>query len=272
MFNKITIPIKRHPFASFIFLAYAFSWWMWPLYLLDLSPAVIVGFGPFLGAILVLGLTGGRPAVKELLAQMARWRVGLRWYLIALGLPIMISGLAAGLTILSGAPVPGEQQLALWPSLFTSFLVLLIVPGIGGAWEEPGWRGYALPSLVPGRSQFGAGVVLALVIAGWHLPLFLNGIIPWVDLLFLLGTVVIFNWVYYQAGRSVLIIMIFHAMNNAASQFLLSLFSEAYGDRLASYQGILYIMTALLVLSTQRAFWTYKPAIRSRNKRQATSQ
>lgn len=260
MMTTLSTTVKRHPFATFVLLAYAFSWWMWPLYAWDLSPAVIVGFGPFLAAVVVLALTGGKPAVKSLLRQMVHWRVPMRWYVIALGLPLFIAGLAATLNVLLGAPAPNDEQLAQWPSMIPAFFMLLLIPGIGGAWEEPGWRGYALPKLAIQRSQLAAGLLLAIVIAGWHLPLFLTGIIPWGDLLFLLGTVVIFNWVYYSAGRSVLIIMIFHAMNNTVGQFFPSLFSGAYVTQLALLQGEVCIMIALLVLVTQWRFWITRPA------------
>ena len=58
--------VRRHPLTYFFVLAYAFSWWPWPLYVLGLAPSPIVGFGPFLGAILVLALTGGKAGVAAL--------------------------------------------------------------------------------------------------------------------------------------------------------------------------------------------------------------
>lgn len=262
MSGKISSTIRKHPLATFIVLSYAFSWWMWPLYLWDLSPAVIAGFGPFLAAVAVLGVTGGRSALKDLARQMVRWRIGWRWYVVALGLPLVITGLAAAINILLGAPIPDERQVALWPMLVTSFLMLLLIPGIGGAWEEPGWRGYALPQLENGRSRLADTFPLSLVIAGWHLPLFLTGIIPWADLLYLLGTVVIFNWVYYRAERSVLIIMIFHAMNNAVGQYFPALFSDAYHPRLALLQGIVCLAIALLVVMADNKFWADRPEVK----------
>lgn len=252
--------LARHPLLAFVVLAYAFSWWSWPLYALDLSPAPIVGFGPFLAAMVVLGLIGGRSAVKRLLRQMVRWRVGLRWYAIALGAPIIITGLAAVLNVLLGAPPPAAEQLAQWPSLLPTFLLLLLVPGIGGAWEEPGWRGYALPRLAAGHSQLAAALVIFFIWGGWHLPLFLTGIIPWADLLFIAGTVVLYDWVYYRADRSALIIMVFHAMNNTVGQYFPALFSGAYVSQLALLQAEVSVFFALLLLIGQWRFWTDRSA------------
>ena len=75
--------VQRYPLIIFFVLAYVFSWWPWPLYALGLSPSLIVAFGPFLAAILVLALTGGKAGVVALLRRIVRWRVcgrcGMRW-------------------------------------------------------------------------------------------------------------------------------------------------------------------------------------------------
>ena len=44
-------------------LAFALSWWPWILYSFDLLPTPIVGFGPFLAALVVLALTRGKTGV-----------------------------------------------------------------------------------------------------------------------------------------------------------------------------------------------------------------
>jgi hypothetical protein len=70
--------IRRYPLITFFVLAYVLSWWPWILYALDLLPQPIVGFGPFLAAIVVLTITRGKTGVVGLLRRMVRWRVGLR--------------------------------------------------------------------------------------------------------------------------------------------------------------------------------------------------
>jgi hypothetical protein len=76
--------VRRYPLIAVFVLAYAFSWWPWPLYALDLIPGYIVGFGPFLAALVVLGPTRGKAGILGLLKAMVRWRVGLVWYAAAL--------------------------------------------------------------------------------------------------------------------------------------------------------------------------------------------
>jgi hypothetical protein len=54
---QILRAVRRRPLITFFALAYALSWWPWILYAFDPSPQPIVGFGPFLAAVVVLGIT-----------------------------------------------------------------------------------------------------------------------------------------------------------------------------------------------------------------------
>lgn len=200
-------------------------------------------------------LLGGRHAVKELLRQMVRWRVSLRWYLVALGLPLLLGYLTVSLNRLLGAPNvrAGWLAPAVWPSFFFSFTSLLLVPGIGGAWEEPGWRGYALPALA--RKHDGS-IAVTLLLAGilvvWHLPLAVSGIIPLADPLFVAGTVPIFNWLYVRTKRSLLLVMLLHAMNNALGLFVGALYVGADLERLALLRGLVWFLLGLLLVLGRR--------------------
>src|SRR5215207_7524402 len=76
--------------------------------------------------------------------------------------------------ITSTCPFPkmlSDRALGQWLSLFPMFPLLLIFDGPLG--EEPGWRGYALPRLQAGRSALVASLVLGVIWAFWHLPIFL---------------------------------------------------------------------------------------------------
>ena len=92
--------LKSHPLLSFYTLAFAISWGA-ILLAVGLGPggfsatpqqfqkalpyAVPAMFlGPSVACILLTGLLSGRAGFRDLLARMTRWRVGARWYAVAL--------------------------------------------------------------------------------------------------------------------------------------------------------------------------------------------
>jgi membrane protease YdiL (CAAX protease family) len=195
--------VRRYPLIVFFVLAYVFSWWPWPLYAFGLSPSPIIAFGPFLAAILVLALTTGKGGVVTLLRRMVRWRVRPVWYAVALLLPVAISGGAALLNVVVlGASAPSPAELGAWSGLVPTFFLLLLVPGIGGAWEEPGWRGYALPKLQGGHSALLASLILGVVWAFWHLPLMVIGQIHLSDPVYIVAWTVVLTWVFNNTSRA----------------------------------------------------------------------
>jgi uncharacterized protein len=220
--------VRRYPLIVFFILAYVFSWWPWSLYAFGLSPTPIIAFGPFLAAILVLALTTGKGGVVTLLRRMVRWRVRPVWYAVALLLPVAISGGAALLNVVVlGASAPSPAELGAWSGLVPTFFLQLLVPGIGGAWEEPGWRGYALPKLQGGHSALLASLILGVVWAFWHLPLMVIGQIPLSDSVFIVAWAVVLTWVFNNTNGSVLIAMLMHNMQNVSGGYFSAMFSGA---------------------------------------------
>jgi membrane protease YdiL (CAAX protease family) len=262
MMCRLLSAVRRHPLITFFVLAYALSWWPSVLYALDLSPQPIVGFGPFLAALVVLAITSGKTGIVGLLRRMVRWRVAPVWYAVALLVPVAITLAATVFNVLLGAQSPSSAELGGWTSLFSTFALLLLIPGIGGSWEEPGWRGYALPRLQVGHSALFASLILWVFVVVWHLPLMIVGEIPWSEIVFILGFVIVFNWVFNNANGSVLIIMLMHAMNNTISgSFFGPMFSGADAVRQAWLYAALWCTTAVLVVIV------YGPAHLSRKHR-----
>jgi hypothetical protein len=96
--------VRKHPLIAFFVLAYLLTWWIYPV--LKISPLLgIFGlFGPALAAMIMAAITGGKAGLKALLSRVVRWRVGLPWYVIALGLPTVLSLVTAALAYVLGAP------------------------------------------------------------------------------------------------------------------------------------------------------------------------
>ena len=116
-------------------------------------------------------------------------------------LPSSLTGAAAGLNVAMGAPVPTAAELGRWPDAVMTALVILCIPVIGGAWEEPGWRGFALPRLLGKHSPLVASLLLGIVWALWHLPLLVNGDQHWSDLLLVVLAAIVFTWVFGNASQ-----------------------------------------------------------------------
>src|SRR5215213_4783188 len=105
--SRLLRVVKQHPLITFFVLTYALSWLAWPLWASGLYPiAPVFSFAPFLAALVVLAITNGKSGIGGLLRRMVRWRVGLRWYAVALLLPAGITVAAVVLNVLLGARPP----------------------------------------------------------------------------------------------------------------------------------------------------------------------
>jgi uncharacterized protein len=247
--TRLSSVARRRPLVAFFVLAYALSWLGWPVWALGIYPNPVFSFGPFLAALVVLAVTHGKTGVGGLLRSMVRWRVGLKWYAVALLLPAGLAVAATALNVLLGAQAPSSAELGGWAGLLPVFLLVLLIPGLGGAWEEPGWRGYALPRLQTGRSALLAGLILGVLIAGWHLPLMVAGQVHYSDVVLIMGAVLVFNWVFNNANGSVLIIMLMHSMNNAVSgSFFSPMFSGADSVRQSWLLAAVWCAVAIVVV------------------------
>jgi membrane protease YdiL (CAAX protease family) len=209
--------IRRAPLSSFLVLSCLLSWWPGALQVagVPMPGPAITGVGPFLAALIVLGGTQGRAGIRGLLSSMVQWRVPRRAYLAGIGLPLLVSGSAILATLALGAARPDKADLALWPTIPILMLLMLLIPGIGGAWEEPGWRGFALRRL---ENRFGTAAG-PLVLGGfwvcWHAPLFWTGDILWTDVPVIVAASIVTATVFHAGRDSVLIAMVLHATNNA---------------------------------------------------------
>jgi membrane protease YdiL (CAAX protease family) len=247
--SLISAVMKKHPLASFFALAYVLSWWAWILYAVGISPLPIASFGPFLAAVVVLAVTEGKRGLVGLFRRMGRWRVKPGWYAVALLLPGVLALAATVLNVLFGAERPSAAELNAWPELFVTFAFVLLVPGVGGAWEEPGWRGFAVPRLQVGQSALVASLILGVLIAGWHIPLMIAGQVAYSDIVLILAAVVVFNWVFNNAAGSVLIIMLMHAANNTISgSYFSSMFAGADSIRQSWLLAAVWAVAAVLVI------------------------
>jgi Ca2+-binding RTX toxin-like protein len=74
----------------------------------------------------------GKSGVVGLLRRMVRWRIGLRWYAVALLLPAGLALAATVLNVMLGARAPSSAELGGWTGLLSTFAFVLLIPGLGG--------------------------------------------------------------------------------------------------------------------------------------------
>lgn len=218
----------RHPVAAFVVVAYAVSWSAWLLQtaLSDSDPLLATGcfalaaFGPAIAAGLVVGF--GEGSLREWLSRVLRVRLPLRYYAVALALPVVGVVLAGGIHV---AAFEGVATLDELPSVLEYPIYLGFVLVLFGGQEEPGWRGFLFPRLATSRSRLVAALWTGVAWVGWHLPLFVLPDTIQSDILFplyalqLIAMSVILAWLTVAARWSVLPAVLLHAGGNAIANF-----------------------------------------------------
>ena len=131
------------------------------------SALFIVGlFVPSLLAVFLTWKKEGKSGLRLLGRRIIQFKLGWRWYVFTF--LVVIIGTAGQLSInkLLGNTFNG---ILFWAQL-GSFLPLLI---LGPLSEEIGWRGYALERLQTRWNALTSSLIVGLVWALWHLPLFM---------------------------------------------------------------------------------------------------
>lgn len=216
--------LKRNEIAVFLFLAFALSWFIWPLTLMNPNSTPMLPWGPLLATLIVLGLTRGWAGIKSLLADMFRWRVGARWYVFAFLVPIGITFAAVYLNAALGAPAPQASTFGI-SELLSLIPGLLITTLIAGPFtEEPAWRGFFLPRLQAKYSPLVASLIIGVIWWSWHLPLMISDpsgqrpLLPFLGIMMAFS--ILYTWIYNNAKASLLLLALLHGVTNQFAAFL----------------------------------------------------
>ena len=277
--------IKEHSVLSYFALTFAISWGgviilgspsgmpapseeaakLWPIVYL---PYFI---GPILSSLLLTGLVNGREGYRELRTRFTKWRVGARWYAVAiLTAPLLIVAILFMLSLTSTVYLPAIVT--------TADRVGLVITGImigfvfGGLMEELGWTGFAVPRLREQYGVFATGLIVGFLWGIWHfLPTFWacgdsNGSLS-LDLLIppcifyalvLPAYRVLMVWVYDRTG-SLLVAVLMHAALTANTITIL-----------APSEGVTPLVTYYLIFTA--ALWVIIVAVAAKNHWRLTKQ
>lgn len=268
--------ISKHPVAAFLIMVYLVN------VATALSPALtrrdllpyshapydllahIVGIA--FPAFIVTAAMRGTAGVREFVQRCLRWRVGIRWYLIAILGPTVLTLLLA--TALAGtAPLTAVAEN--WPKFFT-----LVLPSLAFAfvlsnfYEEIGWTGFLFDRVQDRYQPLKAAAIVSVPFALAHIPGFIVEGGSLVDGLVILGVLfipqlasrVIVAWLYNNTNRSVLIVGLFHSAYNVTTQ---AEFSDAFLPVTDEIQFLILvavpIIPAILIAVLTRGRLSYRP-------------
>ncbi len=248
--------VKKYPAISLLVLAMIFG--VAPVLAVTTgllpSPAMQLGaLSSSLAAIVLVVIEGRKGGLRELLGRFSIWRVGIQWWAFALFFPIIPSVAALYLLNLLGGPTVNWSQL---PPLYTvvpAFIFLTVAAGMG---EEFGWRGFLLPRLQTRHNALVSGLIVGVIWAIWHIPLFfikgtsqyeqgLQGGLLLAILgygLFVIANSIQFTWLFNNTRGSVLLAAVLHGASNAWAGYI-----DVYRGH---FGGILTLMAVHILITT----------------------
>jgi len=285
--------VESHPLLSYFAVAFAISWGtilfvvglgpggfsatpqQFKMAILYAVPAMLLG--PSVAGLLLTGLLYGRAGFRELRCRLLKWRVGARWYAVALlTAPLVFTAVLLGLSLISPEFLPRIFV----TSHKASVLLIGIAVGLpAGIFEELGWTGFAIPRM---RLRYGVlitGLFVGVLWGAWHLlqSYWASGVTSgeislaiWLPA-WLIGTLVgqlvayrvLMVWVYERTG-SLLVAIIMHA-SLAAFTFILfpplAVEANLISD-LACAAGLWVVVAAVAVAT--RGHLTPQPPLRRR--------
>ena len=175
--------IVRHPVPSYYVLTFIISWGSFliavglgpggfaatPEQLQAMVPYLVPAMllGPGLVSILLTGLVDGRAGLRAFRSRLLKWRVGARWYAVALlTAPLVFAAVYIPLSLISPEFLPRIVT----ASNKTSVLLMGVAVGLAaGIFEELGWTGFAIPRMRLHYKVLTTGLVVGVLWAAWHL-------------------------------------------------------------------------------------------------------
>jgi membrane protease YdiL (CAAX protease family) len=225
--------VKQHPVLTFYVVVFVISWGGFliavgpttSMAVVEIPPGAILSMvaGPIVAGLLLTGLVYGRAGFREFETRLRRWRVGTRWYAVALlTAPLVIAAVSYALSLASPIFLPG---IARADDKVAYLLFNLAVGLVAGFFEEIAWTGFAVPTLRRRHGVFATGIIVGVLWGAWHYlgnvaaaetvrgTLALAVFLPLILFNLLFGSLLPFRvlmvWVYERTG-SLLVAMLMH--------------------------------------------------------------
>ena len=184
------------------------------------GPLLVIGaYGPFVAA---FALSHREKSAWALFKRVFRWRIPPLVLLSALFLSPVLAGAAMWIQAMLGGPAFAFR--ISWPHVPGLILLLFF---LGGSFnEEFGWA-FAIDRIQPRWGFLKGSLLLGVVWAFWHLPLFFmptqsQSHMPfWTFLITCCSLRLLYVWAYNESRQSILVSLLFHTSVN----FTLNLFA-----------------------------------------------
>lgn len=274
--NKIRTLVKKYALLTFFILTFLITWGSiflmvgsigFPLSKAQIDaagPMIYIGMllGPSLAGLLMIGLVDGKAGFRNLFSRLFKWRVNIKWYLIAIfTVPVIVLTILFLLSLKSSEFLPA----ILSAENKTSLLITGIVMGLAVAFfEEIGWTGFAVPKLRQKRSVLFTGLLVGLLWGAWHYPPFSPSgsdaeILPKAVYLavllfsFLPAYRILLTWIYDRT-QSMLLVLLMHAPLSACQLILIP--PTLSGTKMVIYDLIfgasLWILAIIVLLKDKK--------------------
>jgi uncharacterized protein len=263
--------MARHPVLAFMLISLAVGFAtaaIPPIVDSEILPpgrplhGVGMSLGAGLAAFLVTAALSGRAGVADLTRRSLRWRVPVRWYLIALlSVPIgatLISVVIYGPQALATPPGGWPRALAEVAAMFFLQLVLFQLA------EEIGFTGFLQHHWQNRYHPLKLTFYVALLWAVWHMPdhfavegwgveqLISAPVVFAIEVVSLFFARAIFVWFYNSTGSSVLLVAIFHAsFDGSINQLSYDVVPASNTARFLIFSAVIILFATTVIIATK---------------------
>jgi uncharacterized protein len=275
--SKIT-GFDQKKLIYFFIITFAFSWLIWgigvilssftdinlPLWIV--FPIVIIGaFGPLVGSVWLTYKSGGKEAVISFLKKGLKVKEvpGLIW--LAMFLIPITAMLVAILFVRLKYGVGGVS--------FTGMLILpfyVVIMYLGGPLqEEYGWRGYALDRMQKKWNALVSSIILGIIWASWHIPLFFFEGAPQENMnmgLFYISVVsisIMMTWLHNNSNSNIFVALTYHSIGNSIK---IIVDGEGVGETAMSAGELYHIIAQIIIALLVVIIWGAKTMTKSSSK------
>jgi len=224
-----------------------------------------------IAGLIMTAVEDGRAGLKLMLSRLLIWRVGIGYWFFAI--LFLVPAILLGSLVnprFYGDPLSFKD---LQPAfeILPMFTTFFIVAGLG---QELGWTGYLLPRLQARYSALTACLIRAIIVAIWHLPIFIFSMLypaalsgfqyaGWIAqkgflvailtavLLFMLPWSIFFSWIFNNTRGSLLLVCILHGSEIWVAYWMMSTgINPSNLDNYWGYGAILVLLATIIVIVT----------------------